>query len=81
MNINIKFFAAAKEVAGKEEMQFSLPSSSTASSLLDLLVEQFPGLQEWKQYVRVAVNQEYVSLDYALNENDEVAIIPPVSGG
>ena len=81
MNIRVKFFALARDIAGKDESVLSLPALSTAQAVLDSLIAQHPRFHEWKNHLRIAVNYEYVQTDQKLNENDEVAIIPPVSGG
>lgn len=81
MNVRVKLFAAVRDVVGKEEVILSTPRGATAFSIVNELARQFPGLGKWKNYVRVAVNWEYVPETQVLNENDEVAVIPPVSGG
>lgn len=49
--------------------------------LLDQLCAEFPALANARASVAVAVNREYVNPDYVLSAGDEVALIPPVSGG
>jgi molybdopterin converting factor small subunit len=53
----------------------------TVEQLLTACVEQYPGLARWKDYVKVAVNCDYSSLDQIVLPTDEIALIPPVSGG
>lgn len=81
MTVRVKLFAAARDIIGSEETALSLPEKSTAKSAVNSLIQQHPKLEQWRKYLRVAVNWEYVSTDQELNNNDEVAIIPPVSGG
>ena len=81
MNVRVKFFAMTRDVVGKDETVASLPADSAASELLQSLFLQYPGLKAWQHYFRVAVNYEYVDVHQQLHEGDEVAIIPPVSGG
>ena len=79
--VNVKLFAQVKEIAGSSERIVQLDDGSVAEDVLASLELQFPSLREFRRYVRLAVNQSYVSLDHSLRDGDEVAIIPPVSGG
>ncbi len=81
MNVRVKFFAMAHDLAGRSEAILTLPSSSSTHNALDALMIQYPPLIALKNYLRVAVNGEYVELGYSLQDDDELAIIPPVSGG
>ncbi len=81
MQVRVKLFALARDLAGVEELALPLPSQATAITALQVLIEQYPALRQWKDHLRLAVNNEYVSNDTLLHENDEVAVIPPVSGG
>ena len=76
MRVAIRLFAGLRELAGKRAAEIDLPDGSTAAdiwSALDLGTEP-PGLL-------LAVNKQYVPRDTVLVEGDEVALIPPVSGG
>lgn len=81
MNVRVKLFAAVRDAVGKEEVSFSLKDGSTVGALVDTLVQQYPELNRWRTYVRLAVNWEYAEGSQVLHDNDEVAVIPPVSGG
>ncbi len=59
----------------------SLPRASVAEDVLTHLVRSFPAMKELRKYIRIAVNESYVDGKFELHEGDEVAIIPPVSGG
>ena len=76
MRIAIRLFAGLRELAGKRAVEIDLPDGSTAADIwpaLDLGTEP-PGLL-------LAVNKQYVPRETVLVEGDEVALIPPVSGG
>jgi molybdopterin converting factor small subunit len=64
-----------------DEIVLELPDSSLAASVLDGLVARNPGFQEWIPFLRLAVNESYVTNDHALKAGDIVAVLPPVSGG
>ena len=81
ISVNVKFFALARDIAGKEDSVLSIPDESTASAVLQILCNTYPRLNELRDHIRLAVNWEYVSADQILHEKDEIAVIPPVSGG
>tara|TARA_B100000676_G_C17718179_1_gene649935 strand:+ start:266 stop:448 length:183 start_codon:yes stop_codon:yes gene_type:complete len=58
-----------------------LPEGSTVGALLDGLIAEFPPLGRLERSMMLSVNQEYVEREHVLAENDEVALITPVSGG
>lgn len=81
MKIRLRLFSIAKDLAGTGEMDVELDHESSASAVLDLLVKRDTRFREWMPSLRLAVNQEYVPGDHLLRDGDEVAVIPPVSGG
>jgi molybdopterin converting factor subunit 1 len=81
MTVHVKLFAMIRDVMENNEMQFLLEENSSVEKILELLSEKNIRFEEWRPHLRIAVNCEYVSSDFLLSNNDEVAIIPPVSGG
>ncbi len=81
MRVKVRLFAAAREAVGEREIALDLDPSETVGELLQTLTDRFPGLQRFSQSVRLAINHEYVDGGHRLSDGDEVAIIPPVSGG
>jgi molybdopterin converting factor subunit 1 len=81
MIINVRLFAALHEVVGREEIEVDLGSGKTAGELLDLLVAEHPKLDRYRDVVQIAVNQDFVDRDTPITADDEVALLPPVSGG
>jgi len=81
MQVRLRFFASVREKLHRHEATCSLPDGATVRDLLDELCREYPALADVRRALRVAVNQEYVDLGHALSDNDEVALIPPVSGG
>ena len=81
MKIRLKLFSVAKDLAGFDERIIELPADSQPEAVFGYLVGQNPGFERWKSSLRIAVNMEYANQSKVLCEGDEVAIIPPVSGG
>ena len=74
-------FGGARDVIGTAEMDLSLVRPCSAGQLLDQVCEQFPALLPYKRSLRIAVNGAYADLAHPVAPGDEVALIPPVSGG
>jgi molybdopterin converting factor subunit 1 len=81
IHVRVQLFAAARDLAGCREQLLVLDDHATTEDLLQTLIAKHKGLKEWKNVLRVAVNQEYSTPDSILHDGDDVAIIPPVSGG
>lgn len=81
LNIKVKLFAIYQEVYQQEEIIINLPFQSQVKEVLTYIIKQKPHLKDWAKITKIAVNLDFVSPDYYLNDNDEVALIPPVSGG
>lgn len=79
--MTIKLFAALRERAGTSEVTREFPEGATVAQIWQQLGEEFPGLKGHRDSVAFAVNHEYVQGDYHPSPGDEVAFIPPVSGG
>ena len=81
MKVKVRLFAIARERAGVQETWLVAPTDATVAQVLAQLGQQFPKLPPILQRAMVAVNREYVDRDHVLSDSDEVAVIPPVSGG
>ena len=74
-------FASFREAVGAGSVRLELGPQPTVRELIDALRREHPQLGPALDSAMVAVNLEYVGSDYRLDEGDEVALIPPVSGG
>lgn len=81
MQVRVKFFGMLKEVAGRNDDTVGLPEGAHVADLLECCARSAPDLKEYFPVIAVALNHEYSERDAALHEGDEVALIPPVSGG
>jgi len=81
MLVTIRLFARLREIAGAAELERTLPDGATARTAWDVLVGEFPPLEDYATAVSCAVNEEYARLTAVLKDGDEVAFLPPVSGG
>jgi molybdopterin converting factor subunit 1 len=81
IKVLVLFFGAARDVVGQSEREVLLTGVTSASQALEKIVEQFPGLRRFGNSLLLAVNQEYARGDRPINDGDELAIFPPVSGG
>jgi molybdopterin synthase catalytic subunit len=81
VKIRVKLFAVAKEIVGRREVVLDLPEGATVAAVLQHLAADHPRLRGLASSFMFAVNREYVEGNRVLAEGDEVAFIPPVSGG
>ncbi len=81
MKATVKLFAALREMIGASELTLDVADGQTVDGLFRELCARYPRLAAYDSSLFYSVNAEYVSPDYALRDGDEVAFIPPVSGG
>ena len=81
LRVRVRLFALQRELAGEREIPLELESGATVESAWDALVGRFPVLAPGRPSVRFARNGEYVDASEPLADGDELACIPPVSGG
>ena len=81
LRVRVLFFGAAREAAADEAV-LSLGPGATAAEAFERLLEEYPALRRFRSALLVAVNQEYArDLGVVLEDGDELAVFPPVSGG
>lgn len=81
IKVRILFFGAARDAVGKEEIDFKLNSPADAASARSQILSAYPDLQRFGNSLLLAVNQEYAEARREIQEGDELALFPPVSGG
>ncbi|KAL2467471.1 Molybdopterin synthase sulfur carrier subunit [Forsythia ovata] len=81
VEIKVLFFARARDVTGMTDMLLIVSTGSIAPDCLNNLLVKFPGLSEILWCMVVALNEEYTPENTVVKDRDELAIIPPISGG
>jgi len=79
--MRILFFAQLKDATKCDSIEIAAPPSLDAEQLWEMLIEKFPALANHRASVRLAKNSEYTGDNAQFVNADEVALIPPVSGG
>ena len=81
MRVTVRLFARLRDIAGLPELTRELPAGATAADVWRELVEQFPAMAGYDSSISTAVNADYAKMTTVLSDNDDVAFLPPVSGG
>jgi molybdopterin synthase catalytic subunit len=81
MRVTVKLFGAVRESVGEKELRVELEEGATLGALRDLLAARHPAVGELGERLAGSVGYEVVPFDTVLHEGDEVAFLPPVSGG
>jgi sulfur-carrier protein len=81
MRIVIRLFARLRDIAGSGDLVRETPAGSTVADVWRGLVVEFPEMARYDTSISSAVNADYAKMTVALSEGDEVAFLPPVSGG
>ena len=81
MCINVRLFAIIRDKAGMDSFTVELPDGATVADARDQIESRYPATREHMQRAAFAVNQNYVAISTRLKDGDELAVIPPVSGG
>lgn len=81
MNVRVKLFAVAKELAGKDVLVVSVPECSTIADVERAAIATEPALARIIPHSLWAIGTDYVADDAPVTQNSDVALIPPVSGG
>jgi molybdopterin converting factor subunit 1 len=81
VTITVKLFAVLRDVAGTPEVSLPLPEGSTAADAGEAIARRFPAVGPRLRALAYAVNRAYAPATTVLQDGDELALIPPVSGG
>lgn len=80
MDFQLLLFGITKDIIGESPFSIHLEGENSAGNLMSILIERYPRLKDLNS-IAVAVNGEYADETTIINSSDEIALIPPVSGG
>ena len=81
MRVTVRLFARLRDLAGSGELVRDVATPATVETIWRSLVEEMPGLRDYERTMSVAVNADYAKMSAKVSDGDEVAFLPPVSGG
>ena len=79
--MTVRLFARLRDLAGSGELVRDVEAPATVQSVWKALVEEMPALREYERTMSVAINADYSRMSEPVKDGDEVAFLPPVSGG
>jgi len=81
VRVTIRLFARLRDIAGTPELTRELAPGATIAAVWRTLACEFPDLAQYERSISSAVNADYARMDTVVRDGDEVAFLPPVSGG
>jgi molybdopterin converting factor subunit 1 len=81
MKVHVRLFAGLHDLVGRRNLALDLPDGATVADLHTQLAREYPAVTPFLRTLACAVGEDYVAMDQPLREGDDVALIPPVSGG
>lgn len=81
MKVKVKYFAVCREMFNRDEEEMELPDGAVLMDVLKRLEGKWPEIPEYYEVMQMSVNWEYATEQTELSDGDEVALIPPVTGG
>ena len=81
MRVTVRLFARLRDIAGAAELPRDVTPGATIGSIWRQLVGEFPDFAGYERSISSAVNADYARMDHLVHDGDEVAFLPPVSGG
>ncbi|HUR33995.1 MAG TPA: molybdopterin converting factor subunit 1 [Vicinamibacterales bacterium] len=81
MRVTVRLFARLRDIAGTAEMTRDVADGTTVGALWHELATEMPAIASYERSISTAVNADYARRDQVLADGDEVAFLPPVSGG
>jgi molybdopterin converting factor subunit 1 len=81
MRVTVRVFARLRDIVGTPEMSREVASGATIHAVWQQLVGEYPGLAAYERSISTALNADYARMEHIVRDGDEVAFLPPVSGG
>jgi molybdopterin converting factor subunit 1 len=81
MRVTVRLFARLRDLTGAAEMTREIAPGGTIGAVWRNLAGEFPALADYERSISAALNADYARMDAEVHDGDEVAFLPPVSGG
>jgi molybdopterin converting factor subunit 1 len=81
MRVTVRLFARLRDITGASELARELAPGATIGDVWRQLAGEFPELSQYERSISSAVNADYARMDQVVGDGDEIAFLPPVSGG
>ena len=81
MRVTVRLFARLRDIAGTSELARDVAPGTTIRAVWRQLAGEYPAFAEYERSISAAVNTDYARMDEVVRDGDEVAFLPPVSGG
>ena len=81
MRVTVRLFARLRDITGTQEMLREVEPGATVGTLWQQLSAEFPAIASYEKSISTAVNADYAKMNQAMADGDEIAFLPPVSGG
>jgi sulfur-carrier protein len=81
MRVTVRLFARLRDLAGSGELIRDVPDAATVQTVWKSLTAEMPALADYEAAMSVAINAEYARMAAPVHDGDEIAFLPPVSGG
>jgi molybdopterin synthase catalytic subunit len=81
LRVTVRLFARLRDITGAAELARDVDSGATIGSVWRQLASEYPALGPYERSISSAVNADYARMDTPLRDGDEIAFLPPVSGG
>ena len=81
MRVTVRLFARLRDITGAAELTREAPAGANVGAVWSSLVTEFPELSAYEKSIACAVNEDYSRFTAAVADGDEIAFLPPVSGG
>jgi molybdopterin converting factor subunit 1 len=81
MRVKVRLFARLRDLVGSAEIDQAVPEGATIATVWDGLVSQHPALADYSRAVSCARNDDFSRMQAPVRDGDEIAFLPPVSGG
>ena len=81
MRVTVRLFARLRDITGSAEIAREIAPGATIGTIWQQLVREFPDLAGYERSISSALNADYARMDWTVNDGDEIAFLPPVSGG